>query len=178
MCWREVYKTPSEDDSQSRTDLLLCTSLHLSWTLSTTQCALSRTPTHSCTIIYFGVRCTSYCFVTHWHCCQQHHSVYFRTSCICCSQSTSDSDDVITRVSPPLKKINPKCHAHRLPVSIFEIGNRNFVGFHLLCRTDAGWTLVVLTRHGAKCLDFGTRCICCYKYRLHLISLNNFNPIP
>jgi len=53
-------------------------------------------------------------------------------------------------VSPLLKKINPKCHAHRLPVSIFEIGNRNFVGFHLLCWSDASWTLVVLRRHEAS----------------------------
>jgi hypothetical protein len=58
MCCRHVYKTWSEDDSQSRTDLLLSTSLHLSCTLSTTQCAFSRTPTNSCTIIYFGVQVT------------------------------------------------------------------------------------------------------------------------
>lgn len=76
----------------------------------------------------------------------------------------------------PLKKINPKCHAHRLPVSIFEIGNMNFVGFHLLCRSECAWKFVLIS-HGAKRLDLGTRFICSYKYRFHLIWLNHFNQI-
>lgn len=129
MCCRHVYKTSSEDDSQSRTDLLLCTSLHLSCTLSTTQCASSSTPTHSCTIIYFSVQVT---VLLHIGIAANSTTASISGPAVSVARSQHQILMTSLHVSsppPPLKKINPKCHAHRLPVSIFEIGNRNFVGF-------------------------------------------------
>lgn len=131
MCCRHVYKTFSEDDSQSRTDLLLCTSVHLSCTLCTTQCASPLAPQPTAAQLFISVCGVQVTVLLHIGIAANSTTASISGPAV--SVARSQHQILMTSLHvfppPPLKKINPKCHAHRLPVSIFEIGNGNFICF-------------------------------------------------
>jgi hypothetical protein len=98
-------------------------------TLNKAVCATSQAATDSCSIIAFGVQVTVLLPIG-----IAANSTTASISGADVSVSRSQHQIIMTssHVSPStLKKINSKCHAHWLPVSIFEIGNSDFVGFYL-----------------------------------------------